>query len=286
MLSSGHVPSARDILTLERIGEDRFRAAHNIDNYAGAAFGGQLLGQALAAARLTVDAWPASSVSGTFFRAGRLGAPIDYVVERVSDGRRFAFRDVTAVQGDRTVFAMHCTFHAPQDGIAHQADAMGIVPDPDGLPDLPAFAATYRARLLPQIADIFGKPFPVELRPVDPERFLTDHDRDFWFRVPTAVDVPDIADHQALLAMMSDYWLPGAIATRHNGGDTGFTVTSLNHALWFHRAARVDEWLLYRTASHWAGSGRGLAKGLIFDREGRLAASATQEALVSPLPRL
>lgn len=279
-----HVPSAQEILMLESIGKDRFRARYNIDNYAGAAFGGQLLGQALAAARVTVEAWSASSISGTFFRAGNLDAPIDYRVERVGDGRRFAFRDVTAFQREKPIFAMHCTFHAPQDGVSHQVNEMGRVQPPEELPDLAQFALNQQDGLSPNIAQIFGLPFPVELRPIDPEHFLKAHDRDFWFRVPTAAAVSDLSDHQALLAMMSDYWLPGAIMARHSQDRGVYSVTSLNHALWFHHAVRADDWLLYRATSHWAGHGRGLAQGLIFDLEGRLAASTTQEALISRLP--
>ncbi|HEX7743145.1 MAG TPA: hypothetical protein VF442_12065, partial [Sphingobium sp.] len=124
------------------------------------------------------------------------------------------------------------------------------------------------------------------MRPLRPDSFLTETDRDLWIRVPSGVDVEGDRSHQALLAIMSDYWLPGAIIAHHGRDRRGYSMTSLNHSLWFHGPVQADEWLLYQTRSHWSGNGRGLAHGLIFDREGRLVATTMQEALLKPLSAL
>lgn len=286
MNPAGPIPTAHDLLMFEEIGPDRFRACFNLDNYAGAAFGGQLLGQALAAACATVADWPVTSLNGFFFRAGKLDAPIDYVVERVSEGRRFASRQVTAHQHDRPIFGLQCSFHKPEDGAAHQSDRADLSPPPEQLPNLREFAQARGDSLPGILRDLFSRPFPIELRPLRPDSFLTETDRDLWIRVPSGVDVAGGRNHQALLAMMSDYWLPGAIIAHHGRDRGGYSVTSLNHSLWFHGPARADEWLLYQTRSHWSGKGRGLAHGLIFDRRGRLVATAMQEALLKPLSAL
>ncbi|HEX7741073.1 MAG TPA: acyl-CoA thioesterase domain-containing protein, partial [Sphingobium sp.] len=274
MNPAGPIPTAQELLMFEEIGPDRFRACFNLDNYTGAAFGGQLLGQALAAACATVADWPAASLNGFFFRAGKLDAPIDYVVERVSEGRRFASRQVTAHQHDRPIFGLQCSFHKPEDGAAHQSDVADLSPPPEKLPSLPEFARACGDRLPDVLRELFNRPFPIEMRPLRPDSFLTETDRDLWIRAPSGAAVVGSRDHQALLAMMSDYWLPGAIIAQHSRDRRSYSVTSLNHSLWFHGPVRADEWLLYQTRSHWSGNGRGLARGLIFDREGRLVATA------------
>lgn len=103
--------------------------------------------------------------------------------------------------------------------------------------------------------------------------------RDYWFRMPSAAAVDDRRGHECLLAFMSDFWLAGAAGARHRlpTGNNQFFIASLNHSLWIHAAVRADEWLLYRTESPWAGEGRGLVRGFIYDRGGRLVASAAQE---------
>lgn len=275
--------TARALLKLNEIGRDVFRAEHLLDNHVGAVFGGQLLGQALAAATRSADGRAATSINGFFLRAGRLDQPIDYHVARLQDGRRFAVRQVRAVQAGRVIFTLQASFEQPGDGAAHQVDRLPQLPAPEDLPNLAEFAQLYATQLPPRLRQILGLPFPIELRPAHPERFLEEAIRDFWFSVPSAAEISVDGDHRALLAMMSDYWLPGSIAVRHNSAALSHSVTSLNHSLWLHAPVRANEWLLFRTTSPWSGGGRGIAHGRILDRAGRLVATAMQDALVQPI---
>jgi acyl-CoA thioesterase II len=273
------LPTARDILQLEVLGEDLFRSCHNLDNLMGVAFGGQLLGQALAAAQRTVPDWPANSLTGYFMSAGLLDEPLDFAVTRCRDGRQFAIRHVSATQGSRAVFELSCSFHNGEaQGPAHQFEAAGDLPDPDTLPSLQQFAALNKERLPSQALATFERVFPIELRFINPEDFFCSVPRrEFWFRTPSAAGIESASDHQAVLAFMSDYWLPASIGASHARSEVKGLV-SQNHAMWFHAPADTGDWLFYRSTSPWAGHGRGLARGSIFDRSGRLVATTMQEA--------
>lgn len=276
------IPTAQQLLQLDSVGEDRFRARHNLDNLMQSTFGGQALGQALAAAQMTAPDWPANSLSGHFLRAGKIDLPIEFAVERTRDGTRFASRRVLAYQADHPIFDLLCSFHAPEPGFNHDFTDGFDAPSPESLLSLQAFAAANADRLPKYAAAIFARPFPIEIRLLDYEQLFTPStkpSRNFWFRIPSAAGIEQAKDHQALLAIMSDYWLPGAITIPHTAKGAG-AVTSLNHTLWFHEPVRTDQWLLYKTDSHWAGNTRGLARGLIFNRGGMLIASVMQEALV------
>ena len=128
-----------------------------------------------------------------------------------------------------------------------------------------------------------ANPFPIELRLIDPEsvffRKAVTPERAFWFRLAESAATDDPADHQALLAFLSDFWFAGTAAMVHcaPGEAALMGVVTLNHSLWFHAPVRADDWLLYRTDSPWAADGRGLVRGLIYDRSGRLVATAMQE---------
>ena len=273
---------ARALLALDALGEDRFRARRNLANLSSPTFGGQALGQALAAAQRTAPDWPANSLSGFFLRPGDPDAPMEFTVERTQDGRRFAVRRVSVRQGNRLMFDATCSFHDEEPGVRHQLVELGVVPPPESLAAPGAFADANANRLPKWTAQIL-RDFPVEIRFCDPEDVFaprTEAARDFWCRLPSADPVMAAADHQALLALLSDYWLPGSIALPHPQDGTRRPPNSLSHTLWFHAPARADEWLLYRTDSHWADHGRGLARGLLFARDGRLVATVMQEALL------
>lgn len=284
-------PTAAMLLTLKRQGPqaDVFVARHNLDNLAGFAFGGQLLAQALAAAGQTASNWPATQAQGIFMRGGLLHEPITYHVERMRDGARFAHRRVLARQGGTPVFDFSCSFQKPQDGPSHQGVTLGDIPLPETLrpiADLVAEPTGPAAQWPEAMRRIFTLPFPIELRPVDQARVFARESapsRDLWMRVGSAANLDAAADHQALVLLMSDYWLPGAAAAHAGRAGKPLTVTSLNHAIWLHAPARVDEWMLYRTGSDWLGSGRGLARGLLYDRQGALVATVMQEALLRSL---
>jgi acyl-CoA thioesterase-2 len=278
-----HIPNATEILQLDTIGVDRFRAGFNLDNMAGVTFGGQALGQSLVAATQTIEDWPCHSLSGIFMRGGNIDAPIEYSVERLKDGRSFASRRVRAEQNGRAIFEMLCSFHSGEAGLKHQFANMGNPPDPESLLNLQDFAKMNNHRLPAPIADILSKPYIFEVCLLEPEQYFktpTSSTRDFWFRIPSAVDVEEQHSHQALLALMSDYWMPGTIAVTHGAEASTRSMSSLNHSLWIHAPVRANEWLLYRTESDWAQNGRGLCRGHIFKQSGQLVASATQEALL------
>lgn len=278
--------TAAQLLDLTEIGPLRFRNRHNHINHSNGLFGGQVMAQALAAATRTVADRPAHSLHGYFIRGGSIDLPVDYAVEAVRDGRRFATRAVVASQAGRIIFQMHCSFHDPEPGFEHRPDMPSDIPDPETLMSLRAFVAANADRLAPAAVRNYGAPFPFELRPIDPEAILV-HGldaprRDFWTRMPSAAGIDDARLQQCLLTSLSDYWLAGVAAGQHILATTSqsFLITSLDHAIWFHRPVRADEWLLYRTDSPAAQQGRGLARGSLFDRQGRLVASTAQEALM------
>ncbi len=215
-----------------------------------------------------------------------MGVPVDYDVELLRDGRRFAARRVAASQVGRLIFHMHCSFHDPEPGVAHQFAAPLDAPGPEGLARLQDFVRAHADRLSQAAVDKYSAPFPLELRLIDPEKFFFDPPsepkRDFWVRMPSANSVANPAMRQCLVAFLSDYWL-AAVAARRTISPSkrkNLFVASVDHAIWFHRPARVDEWLLYRTDSPSAQQGRGLARGLLYDRAGALVASTAQEAVV------
>lgn len=276
--------TAKVLLDLEQITETRFRSNRNLDNLLGAVFGGQLLGQAVEAARRTVPQWPIHSCSSYFLRKVAVNVPIDYDVECTRDGRRFATRRVVASQASKKVFDLLSSFHDAETSFAHQLGGLGDVPAPETLLSMREYIQSQAHRLPAQQVALYCTPFPIELRPLDPEALFFgegDHaPRIVWFRVPTAAHMEDLRDHQSLLAFMSDYWLAGAAGAPHRASTntrSPLAVASQNHSMWFHNSARTDQWLLYRTESPWAGEGRGLASGSIYDRDGTLIASAVQE---------
>lgn len=282
--SSGHAAiGGRELLTLRRIGDDRFAAVHNLGNGRDAIFGGQVLLQALAAATQTVPDWAAHTFTGYFLRAGRVDLPVDYVVERVRDGRRYAARRVVASQHGKPIHDMLCSFHDDEDGPRHQFADPPAIPRPDALIGVEAFIRAHAERLPAFLVEAYRRPFPVELRLVDPEAIFFEPartpERHFWFRMPSARGIDDPRDRQALLAFMSDFWFAGAAGALHVPAvdSARFGVVTLNHSVWLHAPVPTCEWLLFRTESPWAGEGRGLVRGMIYDGEGRLIATAAQE---------
>lgn len=277
---------AEDTLRLEQVGPATFRSEHRHDNTRGAIFGGQFLGQALLAAARTAPAWPANSCCAYFMRPGGLELPIDYEVEITRDGRSFANRRVVARQADNVLFDMLCSFHRPETGPSHQAALPPGLPRPEDLPDLQDYLRANSDRIPQQeVAPYFG-PLPVQFRLIDPDRaFHLDgrpaSHRDFWMRFAPAARIDDMALHQPLLAFISDFWL-GPVANELHSPPypARVPVLTLSHTIAFHRPARADDWLLFRVESPFAADGLGSTRGLMFDREGRLILSATQEVLM------
>ncbi len=277
-----------DLLTLERLDRDLFRGTSQ-DLGWGAIFGGQVLGQALSAAAQTVTAdRPVHSLHGYFIRAGAMTQPIVYQVDRLRDGKSFSTRRVVAIQEGEAIFSLEASFQVEEAGFEHQ-DRMPEVPSPDELRSERDIALQFAAMLPSHVRTMATAERPIEIRPVDLRNPLAPRAhapaRKLWYRaVDTLPDDPAL--HRYLLAYASDFSFLGTALDPHGVSwlTPGMQVASLDHAMWFHRPFRVDEWLLYAVESPSAAGGRGLVRGQFFDRQGRLVASAMQEGLIRKRP--
>lgn len=277
------------LLTVTPAGENRF-AGPPQPGGVGRVFGGQVIAQALQAAQATApEGMIAHSLHAYFLRGGTEGLDTHYEIARDLDGRSFANRRVIARQGQETILTLTASFQRPEEGLSHQQAAMPDVPPPEALtPD-----ADQRRAMVERAWDRMSeaqralalRPRPIETRTVGKLHWMNREPSppfaQTWFR--TVAPLPDDpALHRAVIAYASDYTLLGTAALPHGlswmrGELTG---ASLDHALWFHRPARADDWLLYATESPWTGAGRGFNRGMIFDRAGNLVASAAQEGMV------
>lgn len=276
------------VLKLERLEIDLFRGQSRklVD---GRVFGGQVLGQALAAAYATVEGREAHSLHAYFLRAGDAAHPIVYEVDRSRDGRGFTSRRVVAIQHGEQIFHMSASFQVPEAAIDRQAD-MPDVPPPEAVPDL-ATAVAEAKRIAPDRPSPFRiHEHPFEFRPAQLPDPLAEIPRDpqvkVWIRLVDRVP-DDPVLHHCLLAYTSDYFLLGAASmdARMTNERERLQMASIDHAMWFHRPARPDEWLLYVLDSPTASGSRGFARGSLFTRDGRLVASTAQEGLVRRLSR-
>lgn len=271
------------LLKLERIERDIFRG-NSRDIGSAQVFGGQVLGQALSAAQHTVDDRVAHSLHAYFLRRGDVKAPIVYEVDRARDGGSFSMRRVVAIQHGRPILNLSASFQSPEEGLEHQAQ-MPDVPGPDGLQDSVEVANAILDRIPMKMRRFLTAERPFEFRPVNPINFMEPErmapERHVWIRAVSALPA-DIALHQNLLAYVSDYDLLGTATLPHGlrFGHGNVIMASLDHALWFHRDVRVDDWLLYSMDGPNASGARGFARGHFFTRKGELVASSTQEGLI------
>jgi acyl-CoA thioesterase-2 len=272
-----------ELLHLERLDADRFRGqSHDIG--APQVFGGQVLGQALMAAGHTVDNRLAHSLHAYFLRRGDVASPIEYVVDRARDGGSFSSRRVVAEQHGRAIFHMAASFQSAESGIEHQL-SMPDVPGPDGLPDRSEVPAEIAAQLHEKLRNYLLRKRPFFIRPVNPPDLLKPEKMDpikhVWIKAKEGLP-DDPLLHQALFAYVSDYELLSTATLPHaiNFRDSNIQMASLDHALWFHRSFRADEWLLFSYDSPSASASRGLARGMVFAQDGRLIASTAQEGLM------
>lgn len=280
---SAAVQNLLNILDLEPLEVNLFRGRSPQSNWQ-RVFGGQVIGQALVAACRTVEGRRAHSMHGYFILPGDPKVPIVYDVERTRDGKSFSTRRVRAIQHGEPIFTMSVSFHNDEAGLDHQAK-MPDVPTPDTLPS----EADIRSRILPIIPEAVRRYYererPIELRPVEFDRYLGRKYEDGCFNVwirATGRLPDDPAIHQCVLAYASDMTLLDTALVPHGRTlfEKEFMAASLDHALWLHRSFRADEWLLYAQDSPNLLGGRGLARGLIFTRDGTLVASVAQEGLV------
>ena len=277
-----------DLLALERLEDNLFRGQSR-DIGTKYVFGGQVLGQALSAAQKTVDGpRRAHSLHAYFLRAGDIDAPIVYSVERTRDGSSFSVRRVVAIQHGQTIFNCAVSFQIDEPGAEHQL-SMPEVPAPEDLHPPEPIPPEELVRIPVKLQRWLGMKGPFEFRPVYPRNEFKPPKRppyqQVWFRlVDRAPDSPEL--HRAMLAYASDFHLIGTATFPHGISyfQPNVQMASLDHALWFHRPFRVDEWLLYSCDSPSAQNARGLSRGMIYTRDGVLVASTAQEGLIRLTP--
>jgi acyl-CoA thioesterase II len=271
-----------DILDLERIEHNIFRGRSPQVGWQ-RVFGGLVIAQALVAAARTVESREPHSLHGYFLLQGDPSVPIVYEVDRIRDGASFTTRRCNAIQHGRPIFSLSASFQIKERGLDH-AVPMPDVPLPESLPGEAKLYARFGALFPEAMSRWFAQDLPIEIRPVDLLHYLG-HKlaapvQYVWVRASGALP-DDPALHRAVLAYLSDMSLLDTALVAH--GRTIFEpdsqVASLDHALWFHRPFRADEWLLAQDSPN-SGGAHGLTRGLIFGRDGRLVASVAQEGLI------
>ncbi|WP_186387569.1 MULTISPECIES: acyl-CoA thioesterase II [unclassified Stappia] len=248
-------------------------------------FGGQVIGQALVAASRTVPQDRAvHSLHGYFLRPGDPAVPIIYEVDRIRDGGSFTTRRVVAIQHGEPIFSMAASFQTFEEGLDHQV-AMPDVPMPEDLPGEAELKEQFLAHAPEPVRRYWERDRPIELRPVDMTHYFSRRkltpSQNVWVRASAALpDDPRV--HSCVLAYASDMTLLDTSLFAHGTSvfDPRLQVASLDHAMWFHRPFRADEWLLYAEDSPSASGGRGFTRGSLYSRDGRLVASVAQEGLI------
>jgi acyl-CoA thioesterase II len=286
-MTASPVSELIELLSLERLENDLFRGQSR-DIGTKYVFGGQVLGQALSAAQATLDSVDtprtAHSLHAYFLRAGDIEHPIVYDVDRTRDGGSFSVRRVSAIQHGKVIFFCAASFHETEAGAEHQL-SMPEVPRPDDIEPAHSVPDEVLAKLPIKVQRWLSRTGPFEFRHVYPRDELKPPKRppfqQVWFRLSERVgDAPEL--HRALLAYASDFQLLGTATFPHGISyyQPNVQMASLDHALWFHRPFRADDWLLYSIDSPSAQGSRGLARGMVYDRDGRLVASTAQEGLI------
>ncbi len=273
-----------DLLALEKIEAQLFRGKSQDLGFQ-QLFGGQVIGQALSAAKQTIAPDRVShSFHSYFLLPGDSSLPVVYDVENIRDGRSISTRRVKAIQNGRTIFYMTVSFHVIGDGFEHQA-AMPNVPLPDNLPSELDIARQYAEHIPEKIRAKFTCDKPIEMRPVEfhnplkPEKALPT--RHVWMK--TNGQLPDdLRIHKYMLAYASDFSFLPTAALPHGVSflTPKFQMATIDHSMWFHREFRFDDWLLYAIESPSASRERGFVLGRVFDRNGRLVASSAQEGVM------
>jgi acyl-CoA thioesterase-2 len=275
----------QQLLDLERIEHNIFRG-QSIDIGSGFVYGGQALAQSLVAAARTLEdeSRLCHSMHGYFILPGDVDAPIVYEVDRLRDGNSFTTRRIVAIQHGRAIFNMAASFQRPEPGKEHQADPPDV-PGPHGLPSELDLIRQVEDRIPDEKRDFYTRDRPIEFRPVDPADPFDPQEkapeRHLWFRAQGTLP-DDALTHRSVLAYASDYGLLGTALRPHalSFVQPELQLASLDHALWFHRDVRLDDWLLYTMESPSASGARGYTRGQIFTEDGTLVASVAQEGLM------
>lgn len=283
-MSQADVDNLIQVLDLEPIEVNIFRGVSPKEDRQ-RVFGGLVAGQALVAAARTIDGdRPVHSLHAYFLRPGDPEIPILYEVDRIRDGRSFTTRRVVAIQHGEAIFNLSASFQTPEDGLEH-AFEMPKVPPPEKLPDFAQRMAPHADQHAERFARVLDRPRPIDTRivdwdPMDRADSLPPHQR-VWLRADGVLpDEPLI--HTIVLTYASDMTLLDTALLPHGGiwFEPSLFMASLDHAMWFHRPFRADEWLLYSQDTPTASGGRGLTRGLVFTQAGTLAASVVQEGVI------
>ncbi len=247
-------------------------------------FGGQVAGQALVAAGRTVEASVVHSLHAYFLRPGDPAIPILYEVDRIRDGKSFTTRRVVAIQHGRPIFHLSASFQHPEEGVEHMA-TMPDAPDPETLPTFQERMRAYLEEAPEDARRWLQRERPIDVRDVDPVNEFAPEKRPprqlGWIRADGRLP-DDLLLHQCIVAYASDLSLLDTTTLPHaiSWWDPSTQMASLDHAMWFHRPFRADEWLLYAQESPSASNARGFATGQFFTRDGRLVISVAQEGLI------
>jgi len=275
------------LMDLKPSGADRW-IAHSPDNGWKRVFGGQVLAQSLVAAERSVEGRIPHSLHAYFILGGDPAEPIELAVERVRDGRSFSVRRVVARQRGEIMFVMSVSFQVEETGDLQHSLPMPQATAPEATPDPVALAGALPEAQAARVRSFFDHISPIELRPLDPRRYrpvapgvLGDPRQNLWIRLKGPLP-DDPAIHRAALVYLSDMTLIDTVLVAHGYSIARgqFQTASLDHAVWLHRPFRADDWLLYAQESPSAQGSRGLTRGLMYTRDGTLAATTTQEGLV------
>ncbi len=282
------VKKLMDLLTLVPLDDCLFQGSSEDLGFK-IVFGGQVIGQALMAAYQTVDPdRQAHSLHAYFLRPGDAHHDIIYEVTRLRDGRSFSARRVAARQHGQEILTLTASFQVPEEGFDHQSQAPDIK-GPDGIVSELENYRRYKDLIPEKIRERFTRDRPIEIRPFNPMNQLSpkvmEPHKYNWFRAISAVP-DDVRWHHCMLAYSSDFGLMGTILYPHGVSffRKDIQAASIDHAVWFHRDFRIDDWLLYAMDSPSSSSARGLSRGSIFDQQGRLVASTAQEGLIRLRP--
>ena len=271
------------ILDLETLEQNLFRGLSPQVGWQ-RVFGGQVIGQALVAAYRTIEDRAAHSLHAYFLRAGDPKVPIIYEVDRIRDGNSFSTRRVVAIQHGQAIFSMAASFHKHEEGLIHQAK-MPDVPQPEALPSEAELKEHLVGRLPEPLKAYWQHERPIEIRPVDLSRYTSPGKRtasqQVWIKATGELG-DSLACNQCVLAYASDFTLLDTALIAHGRFvfDPTLMLASLDHAIWFNRPFRIDDWLLYSQDSPSSAGARAFCRGTLFTRSGELVASTAQEGLV------